>query len=116
MTPMELRSTADAFYHWREQNYPVWSSDQGLHTLDAKLTDYSAAAVAKRRDHVASLLKTINAADIASWSKDDQIDWILFRAQLERFDFDRRTLHPEETDPGTYVAEASNAIFSLIKK
>ena len=116
LTPVALRSTADAFYHWREQNYPVWSSDQGLHTLDGKLTDYSAAAVAKRREHIASLLKTINAADITSWSKDDQIDWILFRAQLERFDFDRRVLHPEETDPGTYVSEASNAIFSLLKK
>lgn len=116
LTPVELRSTADVFYRWREQRYPVWSSDQGLHTFDAKLTDYSAAAIAKRRQHIASLLKTINSADITSWNKDDQIDWILFRAQLERLDFDRRVLRPEETDPGTYVSEASNAIFSLLKK
>jgi uncharacterized protein (DUF885 family) len=116
LTPADLRSTAVEFYHWRESNFPVWSSDQGLHTLDPSLTDYSADAIAKRRAHVESLLQTINAADITSWSKDDQIDWILFRAQLERFDFDRRVLHPEETDPGTYVAEASNAIFSLLKK
>jgi len=112
----QLRSTAIDFYHWREQNFPVWSSDEGLHTHDAKLTDYSPAAIASRRAHVESLLKTVGSADITSWSKDDQIDWILFRAQLERFDFDRRVLHPEETDPGTYVSEASNAIFSLLKK
>ena len=106
----QLQSIAAGFYQWREQNFPVWSSDQGLQTLDAKLTDYSAAAISKRREYVASLLQTLNSADITSWSKDDQIDWLLFRAQLERLDFDRRVLRPEQTDPGVYVSEASNAI------
>ena len=116
MTAADLHSTAERFYHWREQNFPVWSSDQGLHTWDARLTDYSATALAKRRAHIASLLEQVPAAGISSWSKDDQIDWILFRAQLERLDFDRRVLRPEETNPGTYVDEASNSIFSLLKK
>jgi uncharacterized protein (DUF885 family) len=111
-----LQVMAADFYHWREQNFPVWSSDQGLHTWDSRLTDYSEAALLKRRAHIASLLEQIRAADISSWTKDDQIDAILFRAQLERLDFDRRVLHPEETDPGTYVGEASNSIFSLLKK
>ena len=115
-TPDKLQSTAAGFYRWREENFPVWSSEQGLHTLDARLTDYSAPALAKRRAHIASLLQRVRSADISSWSKDDQIDWILFRAQLERFDFDRRVLHPEETDPSRYVEEASTAIFSLLKK
>jgi len=116
LTPATLQSTAADFYKWRAENYPVNASDQGLHTYDTRLTDYSAAAIAKRRAHIASVLESVNAADVSSWSKDDQIDWILFRAQLDGFDFDRRVLHPEETNPGVYVDEASNAIFSLIKK
>ena len=115
-TAGQLQSTAADFYRWREENFPVWSSEQGLHTFDARLTDSSAPALAKRRAHVAALLRRVRTADISLWSKDDQIDWILFRAQLERFDFDRRVLHPEETDPSRYVEEASTAIFSLLKK
>jgi uncharacterized protein (DUF885 family) len=116
MTAANLHATAGDFYHWREQNFPVWSSEQGLHTWDPQLTDYSAASLAKRRAHITSLLQQVRAADISSWSKDDQIDWILFRAQLERFDFDRRVLRAEETNPTMYVDEASNSIFSLLKK
>jgi uncharacterized protein (DUF885 family) len=116
MTAGDLHSTAERFYRWREQNFPVWSSEQGLHTWDSRLTDYSASALASRRAHIASLLEQVRAADISSWSKDDQIDLILFRAQLERFDFDRRVLRSEETNPAAYVDEASTSIFSLLKK
>ena len=41
LTPKSLHDTATAFYQWRQNNYPVWSSDQGLHTWDHRLTDYS---------------------------------------------------------------------------
>ena len=111
-----LHDTAIEFYHWRQQNFPVWASDQGLHTQDERLTDYSPAAMAARKTHIEAVLARVRATDVSKWSKDDKIDWILFRSQLERFEFDNRVLKSESTDPGTYVGEASNAIFSLIKK
>ena len=37
-----LRKMADDYYTWRNENYPVGSSDSGLHTWDDRLTDYSA--------------------------------------------------------------------------
>ena len=40
-TPSDLRQLANDYYNWRNQNYPVFSSDAGLHTWDNKLTDYS---------------------------------------------------------------------------
>jgi uncharacterized protein (DUF885 family) len=116
LTPDSLHRTAHAYYEWSAVHYPVVSSDQGLHTWDDRLTDYSPAAIASRRAHVHSLLEKMRTSDVSSWSKDDKIDWILFRAQLEREDFDGRVLRSEETDPQTYVNEASNAIFSLLKK
>src|SRR5262245_19163261 len=36
-----LRKMADDYYAWRNENYPVRSSDAGLHTWDDRLTDYS---------------------------------------------------------------------------
>jgi len=116
LTPAQLRQIAGDFYAWRQQNFPVWSSEQGLHTFDARLTDYSADAITKRRAHVGSTLNRIRNADVSDWSKDDQIDWILFRSQLEGFEFGGRVLDFETTNPGTYVQEVSNAIFSVLKK
>jgi uncharacterized protein (DUF885 family) len=116
MTPASLHKTAHGYYEWRQRNYPVFASDQGLHTFDEKLADYSATAIASRRAHIKSLLESVRAADVSSWNRDDTVDWVLFRAQLEGTEFADRVLDREATDPQVYVNEASNAIFSLLKK
>jgi len=115
-TPATLRKLADDYYNWRNQNYPVFSSDNGLHTWDTKLTDYSPAAIAARRTRVVQLLAQVNRMRTDKWKKDDQIDWLLFRAQLEGPVFFDRVMDFEHSDPQTYVNECSNSIFSLLKK
>src|SRR6266550_4802170 len=115
-SPAALRRLADDYYDWRNQNYPVSSSDAGLHTWDNRLTDYGLSALLARRLHVKEVLAKVNAMQTESWSKDDRIDWLLFRAQLEGVAFFDRVMDFEETDPQTYVNECSNGIFSLLKK
>ncbi|MFZ0636692.1 MAG: DUF885 domain-containing protein [Candidatus Acidiferrales bacterium] len=115
-SPEKLRQLAHEYYQWRDENDPVGSSDQGLHTWDDKLMDYSERAVAARRKHVVELLTRIDAMKTDSWAKDDRIDWLLFRAELERVAFFDRVIRSEETDPQTYTSQCSNAIFSLLKK
>src|SRR5687768_14105971 len=56
-----LRKMADEFYAWRNENFPVYSSDAGLHTWDNRLTDYSAAKVSERAQHIRKLLDQIRA-------------------------------------------------------
>lgn len=115
-TPADLRRVAQEYYNWRNQNYPVFSSDAGLHTWDQKLTDYSLSAVLMRRLQVKETLAKVRAMQTANWSKEDRIDWLLFRSQLDGTDFFNRVIDFEETDPQTYVNECSNGIFSLLKK
>ena len=115
-TPADLRKLADDYYTWRNQNYPVSSSDAGLHTWDNKLTDYALSAVLMRRLHVKEVLAKVQAMQTANWSKDDRIDWLLFRSQLEGIAFFNRVIDFEASDPQTYVNECSNGIFSLLKK
>jgi uncharacterized protein (DUF885 family) len=115
-SPAALRHLADDYYNWRNENYPVQSSDAGLHTWDKKLTDYSPAAIAARRAHVVNILARVKTMRTDKWKKDDQVDWLLFRAQLEAPAFFDRVMDFEHSDPQTYVNECSNAIFSLIKK
>jgi len=115
-TPADLQRVAKEYYDWRNLNYPVSSSDSGLHTWDSKLTDYSLSALLARRLYVRELLNKVRAMQTTSWTKDDRIDWLLFRAQLENVAFFNRVMDFEGTDPQVYVNECSNGIFSLLKK
>jgi len=111
-----LHKLAHDYYAWRNENYPVNSSNAGLHTWDDRLTDYSAAKIDERAKHVHALLEKVCAMKIENWPKDERIDAILFRSQLEDIDFGNRVLKFERTDPQVYASECTNAIFSLLKK
>ena len=111
-----LHKAANEYYTWRNENYPVQSSDAGLHTWDDRLTDYSSSKIAARARHVHALLEKVRAMKIDNWPKDERIDAILFRAQLENVDFQDRVLKFERTNPQIYVGECVSGIFSLLKK
>lgn len=115
-TPAELHKLAADYYNWRNENFPVASSDAGLHTWDNRLTDYSLSAVLSRRLHAKEILAKIDAMPASSWSKEDRIDWMLFRAQIDGVVFFNRVMDFEQSDPQVYVNECSNGIFSLLKK
>ena len=116
VTPATMRALAHSYYEWRDSVYPVNSSGQGKHRWDDRLTDYRMPAVMERRQHVAALLAQVRAMRTDRWSKDDRIDKVLFQAQLEGAAFFPRVMQPEESDPQTYVNEASNGVFTLIQK
>ena len=113
-TPADLHKLAADYYNWRNENFPVASSDAGLQTWDNRLTDYSLSAVLARRLHAKELLAKVDAMPASGWSKDDRIDWMLFRAQIDGVVFFNRVLDFEQSDPQVYVNECSNGIFSLL--
>ena len=53
----QLQAIAHDYYSWRDRGDPVNSSDQGLHTWDAELSD--PAAFRDRRKHVEELLAQV---------------------------------------------------------
>src|SRR5215207_7969991 len=101
-TPADLHKLARDYYNWRNQHYPVVSSDAGLHTWDDKLTNYSLSAILARRLEVKEILGKVRAMQTGGWSKDDRIDWLLFKAQLEQIEFFNRVMDFEATDPQLY--------------
>jgi len=111
-----LHTLANDYYNWRNENDPVSSSNAGLHTWDDRLADFSTGKMAERAQHVRALLDKVRAMKIDTWPKDEQIDAILFRSQLENVDFQNRVLKFERTNPQTYIGECVSAIFSLLKK
>ncbi len=115
-TPADLRAQAHAYYAWRDSIYPVATSDAGQHRWDDRLGDFRMASVLAARHHLKALLDSVKATPTSTWTKDDRVDWLLFRTQLEGADFFGRVLEPEESDPQVYINEAANGVFSLLKK
>src|SRR5207237_9029225 len=94
----------------------VERGNPGLYACDAKLSAVSPAKIAERAQHVRTLLDKARTMKTGTWPKDEQIDAILFRSQLEGVDFQNRVLKFERTNPQTYIGECVSAIFSLLKK
>ena len=115
-SPEHLRRVAHEYYAWRDSVNPTASSDQGLHTWDTRLTDMRPAAYRARRLHVQTLLAKVRAMRTSGWSRDDRVDWLLFRSQLAGADFYGRIAQAEESNPQSYANEIANGIFSLLKK
>jgi len=111
-----LHKLANDYYNWRNENSPVASSSRGLHTWDDKLPDFSPAKIAEEAQHVHALLEKVRAMKIDTWPKDEQIDAILFRSQLENVDFQNRVLKFERNNPLIYTEICAEGIFSLLKK
>lgn len=112
----ELHQCAKEYYDWQNVQYPVSSSHQGLHTWDYRLTDYSPAAIAARRDYTGKIMTLLSIMDYQKQEKDDFVDYILFRAQIEGALLMDSILDSPARDPQLYINECSNAIFSLLKK
>jgi uncharacterized protein (DUF885 family) len=115
-SPEHLRMLAHDYYEWQNVQFPVASSSQGLHRWDDRLTDYSPDALAIRRGHVNQLMERLDSFDINGWDRDDLVDFLLFRAQIEGDSDMDGILDSPARNPQLYVNECSNAIFSLLKK
>jgi uncharacterized protein (DUF885 family) len=119
-----FRALAHAYYQWSLEDQPVSASDQGLHTWDDRLADYTPPAIKAREERARAAIEALDRLDLNArsspstpvWSTNDRIACALFRSDLEGATFAAEVLRSERRDPGLYVNECSNAIFSLIKK
>src|SRR5262245_51842044 len=100
--PAEMRKLAHEYYEWQEITFPVNSSARGDHRYDDRMNDQSPQAIQARRQHVAAVLDKVKALSTEGWNRDDRIDAMLLRAQLEGADFFGRRVDPTATDPQTY--------------
>ena len=67
--------------------------------------DYSAAAVAGRRERMQQFQQRIDDMNVASWNRARQVDYLAVRSRLDQYDFTLQRLRPWARDPGFYVDE-----------
>ena len=85
-----------------------------MHAGDARLTDWSAAAVAARREHVQSALEAVGRED-GRLDEGGPVDAVL-SARSSRGSTSTTGISLPETNPSLYVEEYGNAIFSHLRK
>lgn len=95
---------------------PTFATDLGLHRFDARLEDYSAAAVAaevEAIDRFETALRRIDPATLDLVERHDR-EMLLLSLQSRRLDDTR--VRPLERDPDVYSSGITNSAYALIKR
>jgi hypothetical protein len=81
--------------------FDEWRTFERPETVDGA-PDYTAATLARRQTGNLRFLERLEAMPASGWTRDQQIDQALVRAQIRGFDFHLRVLQPWARDPAFY--------------
>jgi uncharacterized protein (DUF885 family) len=81
--PQKLHKLLEEEWEWQLRDNPEGATFLGDRRFDALLTDRSAAAFARRREHNRETLQRIKAIDRSKLSADDKLNYDLFLLQAE---------------------------------
>ncbi|MEO7149040.1 MAG: DUF885 family protein [Rhodanobacteraceae bacterium] len=75
---------------WRLAQFPTLASSTGEHRYDGELDDVDAQAWRQRQAYWQNVLKQLDAIDRKSLSREQQINYAVYRAQVENLEADDR--------------------------
>ena len=106
------------FNQYLEESFrqrPSQATSLGNHRFDHLLDDISPAARAGWLDHKRKTLKALpKAVKYGDLSRDGQIDFEIFKHDLETDIWLARNTHPYEEDPRTYGRYINGSVYSLL--
>jgi uncharacterized protein (DUF885 family) len=95
---------------------PVSATQVGDHRFDAEVDDMSAAGRAKSLEFSKKLLAELEAMDLKSLSRENQVDASVLRNQLRYDVWTSEQLQPWAWDPQGYNATAGGALYTLVAR
>ena len=95
---------------------PVNATQTGDHRYDDQLDDLSAAARQKSLDANKALLAQLNGIDVATLSRENQVDAALLRNELESSIWNAEMVQSWATSPMLYNGLAGSAIYGLMAR
>ena len=93
---------------------PVLATQAGDHRVDNALPDMSAAGRAQMREFAERSMRELAAFDRSRLSRENQVDAILLRGQLEYVLFSDQRLQDWAWDPQTYSGMLGAGLFGLV--
>ncbi|MCD9029242.1 DUF885 domain-containing protein [Luteimonas sp. BDR2-5] len=117
-------SEADAAFAALSQRYldqmlalsPVWATQIGDHRFDGEIEDLSEAGRQAGLDFNRRTLAELDAIDASQLSRDNHVDALILRNQLEYGIWDTETAQSWAWDPQIYSGLAGSAIYNLMAR
>ncbi|MDO5505941.1 MAG: DUF885 domain-containing protein [Pseudoxanthomonas suwonensis] len=95
---------------------PVWATGVGDHRFDAEIDDLTDAGRKASLDFSRAMLAELDGIDIATLSRQNQVDALILRNQLRGDIWSAETLQGWAWDPQVYSGLAGGAIYSLMAR
>ncbi|HZF98740.1 MAG TPA: DUF885 family protein, partial [Pseudoxanthomonas sp.] len=95
---------------------PIGATQIGEHRYDSEIDDLSEAGRQKRLDLTKKILAELDAINIAALSRENQVDAIVLRNQLQYDVWNAEVMQGWAWDPQTYSGLAGSAIYSLMAR
>ena len=95
---------------------PVAATQIGDHRFDDQVDDLSAAGRQKALDFSKKMLAELEAIDVATLSRENQVDAAILRNQLRGEIWNAETLQSWAWDPQAYTGLAGGAIYNLMAR
>ncbi|NLA69352.1 MAG: DUF885 domain-containing protein [Gammaproteobacteria bacterium] len=95
---------------------PVAATQVGDHRFDAMLDDLGAGARARAADWTRGMLAELDAIDASALSRENQVDALILRNQLEGTLWDLEEMQSWAWDPQVYSGLAGGAIYGLMAR
>jgi len=93
--PSRYEDLVTLFQEWRAFQRPM---------LAGGVPDYTAQAMAGQRRTLPAFQRRLAALDTTGWTRAQQVDWHLVRAEMNGLDFDHRVIRPWSRNPAFYVS------------
>lgn len=113
------RAFADLSKRWLEgwlQLNPINATQVGDHRFDSEVDDLSAAGRQKALDFNKKLIAELDAIDARQLSRENQVDALILRNQLQGDIWSTETLQSWAWDPQIYSGLAGGAIYNLMAR
>ena len=112
-----LQTLSQKFWTWRAEHMPISYDDiPRMERPTGWFPDWSAAAIAKRREALSGFEYEVKAIDPSAWPVDQQVDYQLVASALARVRWELDITRSHEVNPDFYVHQTLGAIFLLLLK
>jgi hypothetical protein len=112
-THADLVALLDEFLQWQDPARAKGNNDEWLlETAGKDASDFSAAAVDKRRAKMQELQAKLADMNVASWNRKQQVDYLAVRARFDQENFTLNVSKPWSRDPGFYVEQMLRGTFT----
>ncbi|HEY6248147.1 MAG TPA: DUF885 family protein [Pyrinomonadaceae bacterium] len=112
-----LQTLSQKFWTWRAEHMPISYDDiPRMERPVGWVPDWSATAIAKRRDDLARFTEELYAINCSAWPVSQQVDYRLIASALARVHWELNITRSHELNPDFYVHQTLGAIFLLLLK